>query len=243
LKSQLAKAVLQELTPEKLKAHFDLSSTSMHQPEDDIVAQVNAMSLEAEEIFYNSSPAVLYQEALQEKGSAIVSSGALAVSSHAKTGRSPLDKRIVDEPSSTKDIWWGKVNIPLSSSSFMTNRERALDYLNTREKLYVIDGFVGWDPEFRLPVRVIASRAYHALFMQNMLVPPKKSELGLHQVDDFLAQLAGMTKEEEQQIKREQMLKPTKLRKIRTKTPRLRLQGEVIVCGRRARNRLKVTNI
>jgi hypothetical protein len=146
LKSQLAKAVLQELTPEKLKHHFDLSSTSMHiQPEgEDIVSQVNAMSLEAEEIFYNSSPAVLYQEALQEKGSAIVSSGALAVSSHAKTGRSPLDKRIVDEPSSTKDVWWGKVNIPLSTSSFMTNRERALDYLNTREKLYVIDGFVGW---------------------------------------------------------------------------------------------------
>merc|ERR1711865_799373 len=64
-----------------------------------------------------------------------------------------------------------------SASSFMTNRERALDYLNTREKLYVIDGFVGWDPEFRLPVRVIASRAYHALFMQNMLVPPHQDEL------------------------------------------------------------------
>merc|ERR1712166_1114518 len=77
----------------------------------------------------------------------------------------------------TKDVWWGKVNIPLSSSSFMTNRERALDYLNTREKLYVVDGFVGWDKEFRLPVRVITSRAYHALFMQNMLVPPHQDEL------------------------------------------------------------------
>lgn len=31
------------------------------------------------------------------------------------------------------------------------------------------------------------------------VVPPKKSELGLHQVDAFLDQLAGMTKEEEQQ--------------------------------------------
>ena len=31
------------------------------------------------------------------------------------------------------------------------------------------------------------------------VVPPKKSELGLHQVDAFLQQLAGMTKEEEQQ--------------------------------------------
>ena len=31
------------------------------------------------------------------------------------------------------------------------------------------------------------------------VVPPKKSELGFHQVDAFLDQLAGMTKEEEQQ--------------------------------------------
>eukprot|EP00971_Amphidinium_carterae_P035880 705761-Amphidinium_carterae.2 len=42
-------------------------------------------------------------------GTHIVSSGALAVSSGIKTGRSPTDKRIVDEPSTTEDIWWGKV--------------------------------------------------------------------------------------------------------------------------------------
>jgi phosphoenolpyruvate carboxykinase (ATP) len=29
----------------------------------------------------------------------------------------------------------------------MVNRERAIDYLNTREShLYVVDGFAGWDP-------------------------------------------------------------------------------------------------
>jgi ATP-dependent phosphoenolpyruvate carboxykinase len=42
-----------------------------------------------------------------EEGSAITSSGALATSSGAKTGRSPRDKRIVDDPSSTNDVWWG----------------------------------------------------------------------------------------------------------------------------------------
>jgi len=145
----------------------------------DVLDQVNELSLDVEEIYYNSPPGVLYQQALaHEKGSAIVSSGALAVRSGKKTGRSPLDKRIVDEDASRDDVWWGKVNMKLDIKSFMTNRERAVDYLNTQKRLYVVDGFGGWDENFRIPVRVITSRAYHALFMQNMLVKPREEELG-----------------------------------------------------------------
>merc|ERR1712137_894639 len=72
---------------------------------------------------------------------------------------------------------WGKVNVKLDIKSFLTNRERAVDYLNTRKRLYIVDGFGGWEEEFRVPVRVITSRAYHALFMQNMLVPAQEHEL------------------------------------------------------------------
>jgi phosphoenolpyruvate carboxykinase (ATP) len=39
-----------------------------------------------------------------------VSSGALSAYSGEKTGRSPLDKRIVREESSEGKIWWGPVN-------------------------------------------------------------------------------------------------------------------------------------
>merc|ERR1719162_2031215 len=75
----------------------------------DVMAQVNEMTLDVEEIYYNSPAGVLYEQALKyEKGSEIVSSGALSVKSGKKTGRSPLDKRVVDEPSSTNDIWCGK---------------------------------------------------------------------------------------------------------------------------------------
>jgi phosphoenolpyruvate carboxykinase (ATP) len=42
-----------------------------------------------------------------EVGSAIASSGALTAYSGKKTGRSPSDKRIVAEPTSEKDIWYG----------------------------------------------------------------------------------------------------------------------------------------
>merc|ERR1719437_373524 len=145
-----------------------------------VMDQVNQLRLDVEEIFYNSPAGVLYQQALEhEQGSCIVSSGALAVRSGEKTGRSPMDKRVVEEEGSKNDVWWGKVNIKLSKESFLTNRERAVDYLNTRERLYIVDGFGGWEEEFRVPVRVITSRAYHALFMQNMLVPPTDAELDL----------------------------------------------------------------
>lgn len=52
---------------------------------------------------------------MYEPGSAISSSGALTAYSGKKTGRSPLDKRIVEEPGSQNDIWWGPVNKPMST--------------------------------------------------------------------------------------------------------------------------------
>ena len=31
--------------------------------------------------------------------------------------------------------------------TFVLNRERAVDYLNMLERIYVFDGYAGWDPE------------------------------------------------------------------------------------------------
>lgn len=64
----------------------------------------------------NPSAAALYEDALvYETGSAITASGALSAYSGAKTGRSPSDKRIVDEEGSNKEIWWGPVNKKMST--------------------------------------------------------------------------------------------------------------------------------
>jgi phosphoenolpyruvate carboxykinase (ATP) len=126
----------------------------------------------------NRSTASLYEVALKtEKGSAISNVGALMCYSGEKTGRSPKDKRIVRNPESEKNVDWGNVNIALDEHIFMVNRERAIDYLNTRERLFVVDAFAGWDTKYRLKVRVICTRAYHALFMQNMLIMPTAEEL------------------------------------------------------------------
>ena len=84
-------------------------------------------------VIRNAAPAALYENALKyEKGSAISATGALVALSGEKTGRSPKDKRIIDEPSSTDDIWWGPVNIKLDEHVFNVNRERAIDYLRAQ---------------------------------------------------------------------------------------------------------------
>ncbi|KAF9348747.1 Protein kinase C-like 1 [Mortierella sp. AD094] len=140
----------------------------------------------------NASVAKLYEDALRyEDGSIISSAGALVTSSGKKTGRSPKDKRIVDEPSTSEDIWWGPVNTKLSEHAFLINHERAVDYLNTRERLYVFDGYAGWDPKYRIKIRVVCARAYHCLFMRNMLIRPTDEELEEYGEPDFTILNAG----------------------------------------------------
>ena len=110
----------------------------------------------------NAPVALLYEDAIRNEGAIISSSGALINFSGKKTGRSPKDKRIVYEETSKDDIWWGPVNIKMDERMFIQhtfsscltcpidtfeiNRERAIDYLNTRDNVYVFDGFAGVCP-------------------------------------------------------------------------------------------------
>ncbi|CAO1635550.1 unnamed protein product [Jaminaea pallidilutea] len=139
----------------------------------------------------NASVAALYEDAISKEGAVIASNGALINFSGKKTGRSPKDKRIVFEETSKDNVWWGPVNIKMDEHTFEINRERAIDYLNTREDIYVFDGFAGWEPKYRIKVRVICARAYHALFMHNMLIRPTREELENFGEPDFIIYNAG----------------------------------------------------
>ena len=148
--------------------------------------------LDVADVVRNARPAQLYREAmLFEKDAAIADSGAIMVRSGARTGRSPSDKRIVENPASKDDIWWGPINLAVDEHTFAINRERAIDYLNTRGRLYVVDGFAGWDPNERLKVRIICTRPYHALFMWNMLIRPTDEQLEEFGDPDFVIFNAG----------------------------------------------------
>lgn len=140
----------------------------------------------------NYAPSQLYEEAIRFESRACISNcGALVAYSGAKTGRSPKDKRILRREESEQDVWWGSINLPIEQDGFDINRERAIDYLNTRERLYVMDGYAGWDPRYRLKIRVICARPYHALFMYNMLIRPTRDELASFGTPDYTIFNAG----------------------------------------------------
>lgn len=153
---------------------------------------LSAHGITVKDVLRNPAPSRLYEEAIRyDPGTTIADTGALIAYSGEKTGRSPQDKRLVRNPKSEHNIWWGPVNFPLDELTFMINRERAKDFLNTRPRLYVIDAFAGWDPKYRLKIRVICSRPYHALFMHNMLIRPTDDELQNFGKPDFVIYNAG----------------------------------------------------
>lgn len=148
--------------------------------------------IETKTIFRNSSVPKLYEHGLRlEKGTAISDVGALMTYSGEKTGRSPKDKRIVRNPESQSHIDWGDINIGLDEHTFMVNHERAIDYFNVCNHLFVVDAFAGWDPKYRIKTRIICTRAYHALFMQNMLIMPTEKELADFGEPDYVILNAG----------------------------------------------------
>ncbi|CAN8276507.1 unnamed protein product [Cochlearia groenlandica] len=155
---------------------------------------VSDSSLKFTHVLYNLSPAELYEQAIKyEKGSFITSNGALATLSGAKTGRAPRDKRVVRDATTGDELWWGKgsPNIEMDEHTFMVNRERAVDYLNSLDKVFINDQYLNWDPENRIKVRIVSARAYHSLFMHNMCIRPSTEELESFGTPDFTIYNAG----------------------------------------------------
>lgn len=140
----------------------------------------------------NLPVAQLYEESIRwDRAATMSASGALVAYSGAKTGRSPRDKHVVRTVGTEEEVWWGPVNVPIPRQSFEINRQVAKDYLNTRERLYCVDGYAGWDLQHRIKIRVVCSRPYHALFMWNMLIRPEPGELMDFGVPDFTIYNAG----------------------------------------------------
>ncbi len=127
-------------------------------------------------VYWNLSTPQLYEEAIRRREGRLAHLGPLVVRTGEHTGRSPNDKFIVREPSSEQKIWWGKVNRPMSPESFTTLHRRLLAYLQGKD-LFVQDCFVGADPEYRLPMRVITETAWQSLFARDMFIQAQPEEL------------------------------------------------------------------
>ena len=141
--------------------------------------RLDALGLnQIDKVHRNLSVESLIEETVKNGEGIIGPRGATIVDTGKFTGRSPKDKYIVDEPSSTDKVWWGSVNKKIDESIFDELYASVVDYYNTdSSKTYLFDGFAGFDPSHSINVRIIAKRAWQAHFVNNMFIRPEKDSL------------------------------------------------------------------
>src|SRR3982074_1419237 len=113
--------------------------------------------------YWNLGTAELLEHAIRRKEGLLSSGGALSVRTGQFTGRSPKDKFIVRDELTESVVNWGPVNQPISPEHFDHILVKAIASLKG-EELFVQNCLAGADPEYSLPVRVIAQFAWHTLF-------------------------------------------------------------------------------
>ena len=124
----------------------------------------------------NLPAAELVEEAIRAGEGLIAADGPIVVRTGKHTGRSPKDKFIVDEPTSTGKIWWGEVNRPISEADYDRLRARLVAYCADKD-LYSQDMLIGADPVHQRRLRVYTETAWASVFARNLFRLPSSAGL------------------------------------------------------------------
>jgi phosphoenolpyruvate carboxykinase (ATP) len=128
---------------------------------------------------WNHNTPMLYEDVVRREEGHVVHLGPIVVRTGLHTGRAAKDKFIVEEPQTKDQIWWADVNRSVSQQVFENMFRRLQAYLQDRD-VWIQDCFAGADPRYRLPVRIITVRAWHALFARNLFIQATPEELATH---------------------------------------------------------------
>jgi phosphoenolpyruvate carboxykinase (ATP) len=129
------------------------------------------------EIHWNLVAPDLFKAAARRNEGEFADMGPFVAVTSPHTGRSPNDKFVVREPTSERDVDWGKVNQPLALDNYQLLLKDVRSYLNDSPELFVEDLYCGADPEYRLSVRYVSPNAWHMAFVRNMFIRPEHSDL------------------------------------------------------------------
>ncbi len=122
--------------------------------------------------YWNLTAPLLVEEAVRRGEGRLADSGALVTTTGKRTGRSPKDKFIVNEPSSRTHVHWGDVNVGVEPGVFDKLQAKVFTYLAQRD-IFVADLHAGANPAHRLNVRVINEYAWHNLFVRQLFIRPE----------------------------------------------------------------------
>ncbi|WP_306118435.1 MULTISPECIES: phosphoenolpyruvate carboxykinase [unclassified Roseitalea] len=129
----------------------------------------------AANVYYNLLAPELYEYALARGEAQLTAHGALVARTGEHTGRSAKDKFVVRDGRVDDDVWWDN-NKPMTPDAFERLRSDMLAAMQGKD-LFVQDLIGGADPDHAIGTRVITERAWHSLFIRNLLIRPGREAL------------------------------------------------------------------
>ena len=136
--------------------------------------------------YHNLSYGELFDHEARHADGVFANNGAFSVLTGKFTGRSPLDKFIVQQEPSTKDIWWGDINKPVTPQVYDYLEKKVIEYYrNSVKDVYVFDGFCGAHKQNQKKIRFITEKSWHHHFVKNMFIEPSEKELAAFGKPDF----------------------------------------------------------
>ncbi|MBT8470979.1 MAG: phosphoenolpyruvate carboxykinase (ATP), partial [Marinicaulis sp.] len=125
--------------------------------------------------YYNLQAAALYEYAVKNDEARISAHGPLVATTGDHTGRSVKDKFIVADGKVDEHIWWDN-NLRMELADFDALHADMLAHAQGKE-LFVQDLIGGADANNCIKTRVITEKAWHSLFIRNLLICPERETL------------------------------------------------------------------
>ena len=139
-------------------------------------ATISDLGINNSTAYWNLEPERLAEISIEKGQATLTSNGAINVNTGEFTGRSPMDRFIVQDNITKNHVWWGDINLPFNEDKFNKLHQKILNYLSNKE-IYVRDAYACADKRYRMNIRIVNEYAWSNLFAYNMFLRPNQDEI------------------------------------------------------------------
>ena len=115
---------------------------------------------------------MLAEHVVQRREGNLLASGAIAVTTGRRTGRSPKDRFIVLDDLTRSTVDWGAINQPFEPDAMDALWTRVQNFVDRGDSCYYGLMHVGAHPDHYLPVQVTTQFAWHQMFANSLFLVP-----------------------------------------------------------------------